>query len=1760
MSKKPDYSDFFNFNPLPSWVYDLKDLHIIEVNQAAIKHYGYSKEEFLSLTLKDLRPPREVPKLINAHANIKTREGNIYFGIFIHQKKDGTLIQMEINGHKVDFNDRQCILVVCQDVTEQKQKELEKELLGKISLNFSSEKDLLTSSKLLCQTICDYGQFDFAELWMPNIENTRVQLIAKTSASTQANSFYRTSENVRSFKLGEGLPGAVWKKRSTLLWKDISKKSEFVRQKAAEKAGIQTALGIPLRFNDQIVGVLLVGTQEKLSYLKKYVKLFEHLQHFIGSEINRKKLENELSHLYDAIPDIISVGDFQGKILRINKAGCDLLGYTEEEILHQGFEKFIHPDDLDIAMKEMSQLKAGHSTFGFEVRFLTKSDDLLWLSWYCKANVNERLIYSSAKNITEEKKLRKLNKQASDLAKLGSWEYDMIENNLFWSDEVHRLHETDPNTFVPNVDRAIDFYKEVHKSFVEDVIYKSINEGVDLDYEAVIITRSKKERWIRVIASPEFNEGKCVKFIGSYQEITDRKEAELAVIESEAKFKTIFEIATLGIIQVDPLKGRIILANSHYETITGYTNEELLKMSFVDLTHPDDRKKDWELFNKAAGGEGEYRNEKRYVKKDGTIIWVRLHVAFIRDETGKPIKTVAICEGITDRKEVEARLQNISDNIPGVVYQYLLHPDGTDEFRYVSKGAEKIWGYSSEAVTENLNLVWDQIKAGGNFERVKQSIIDSVKNKSPWSIRYRTFAADGEKRILHGVGTPEFSADGTVLYNSVVLDVTQESKNQELLDDVVKLTKIGSWEVNLINNSIFWTDQVHRIYETDPATFVPHIDEAINFYREDYQQLALSSFEKCMITGDAYDIEAVIVTANKKERWVRTTAKAEIVDGVCTRVYGSFQDIHERKEAEIRLQTLADNLPGVVFQYHLYPDGKDALKAITKGAQKVWGFAADEVMENNQLVWNQILLGGDIEIVQKSISDSVASKSKWSAQWKYVMPNGELKTHLGYGSPNYLSDGTVVFNSVILDITAEAKNEELLEQVSKMGKIGGWELNLKTMKPYFSEQTFQIYELPPGTPPKIENGIKFYAKEAQPIINNAVTEAIENHTPYDLELPFITSKGNKIWVKTSGKVDVVDGVAIRLYGAIQDITEQKIAEKELESVTERLQLATEAANIGIWDWDITQNKLIWDEKMYEIFNVNPSEFKGAYEAFEATVHPDDIQQANKDVQNAINGVSEFDSNFRIIWKDNSIHYLQANALIERDENGKAIRMVGTNWDITKEKIAKEQVELALQEKNNILESIGDAFFAVDKNWLVTYWNKEAESILGRKREEIVGENLWEVYADAIDSDFNRQYHKAMETGEDVEFEEYYPTINKWFAVSAYPSQDGLSIYFKDVTLKKEADLRLIQANERFEKVTEATTDAIWDWDIKNNSFYRSDAIDRFFGEGTVKQLQGRGFWQDRFHQEDLERLQESLQLALKDSSCDRWEMQYRVLNDKDEIVYVNDRALIVRNKKGKAMRMIGAMTDITERKNFEKQLIELNDSLKKHTHDLEITNQELEQFAYIASHDLQEPLRMVTSFMDLLKRRYEDQLDDKALQYIGFATDGAKRMKQIIVDLLEFSRAGKLNISPVKISTNKILEDYQVLRKRIIAEKNVRLEIDSLPTINSYTAPLTQTLHCLLDNAIKYSRKEVNPILKVKVKELADYWQFSVEDNGIGIDPKFFDKIFIIFQRLHNRNEFSGSGIGLSVAKKHVESWGGTIRLESTPGEGSTFYFTIPKT
>ncbi len=242
-----------------------------------------------------------------------------------------------------------------------------------------------------------------------------------------------------------------------------------------------------------------------------------------------------------------------------------------------------------------------------------------------------------------------------------------------------------------------------------------------------------------------------------------------------------------------------------------------------------------------------------------------------------------------------------------------------------------------------------------------------------------------------------------------------------------------------------------------------------------------------------------------------------------------------------------------------------------------------------------------------------------------------------------------------------------------------------------------------------------------------------------------------------------------------------------------------------------------------------------------------------------------------------------------------------------------------------------------------------------------------------------------------------------------------------------------------------------------------------------------------------------------------------------------------------------------------KELQERNQTLEVLLKDLKRSNEELEQFAFISSHDLQEPLRMISSFMDKLKMNYADQLDEKAIQYIHFASDGAKRMKQIILDLLLYSRANKPSDVLEVVNLNDILSDFKQLRDKLIKEKNAEIEYEQLPEISTHRAPITQIFHSILDNALKYSKKDKTPVIKITAVEKDKEWEFAIRDNGIGIDPQFYDKIFVIFQRLHNREAYDGTGIGLSVAKRSVEFLGGRIWLNSKPGEGTTFYFTISK-
>jgi len=255
--------------------------------------------------------------------------------------------------------------------------------------------------------------------------------------------------------------------------------------------------------------------------------------------------------------------------------------------------------------------------------------------------------------------------------------------------------------------------------------------------------------------------------------------------------------------------------------------------------------------------------------------------------------------------------------------------------------------------------------------------------------------------------------------------------------------------------------------------------------------------------------------------------------------------------------------------------------------------------------------------------------------------------------------------------------------------------------------------------------------------------------------------------------------------------------------------------------------------------------------------------------------------------------------------------------------------------------------------------------------------------------------------------------------------------------------------------------------------------------------------------------------------------------------------------------------DITEQKLAAEKIKMMNQELElrvqKRTAELKRSNEELQQFAYVASHDLQEPLRMVASYMQLLERKYKGQLDEKADMYIGFAVDGASRMKALINDLLNFSRVDSKAQELMPTDFNVIIEEVKQNLKEAIKESNAEVIVEAiLPTVNAEKTQMIQLFQNFISNAIKF-RGDIPPVIIVSAEEQATHWIFKIKDNGIGIEKEYFDRIFVIFQRLNDRTEYPGTGIGLAICKKIVERHGGQIWLESQPGNGTTFFFSIKK-
>ena len=386
-----------------------------------------------------------------------------------------------------------------------------------------------------------------------------------------------------------------------------------------------------------------------------------------------------------------------------------------------------------------------------------------------------------------------------------------------------------------------------------------------------------------------------------------------------------------------------------------------------------------------------------------------------------------------------------------------------------------------------------------------------------------------------------------------------------------------------------------------------------------------------------------------------------------------------------------------------------------------------------------------------------------------------------------------------------------------------------------------------------------------------------------------------------------------------------------------------------------------------------------------------------------------------------------------------------------------------------------------------------------------------------------------------------------------PVIKGILVNFRDVSDRKRMEIQLTNIADN---VNGLVFRYHLDHNGKDKLLYLNKNSIKVWGVDAKDAMEDTAVIWSKIHPEDVPEMVQSIIRSAESMEDWSWEWRYNH----------PDGSLRWQKGAGTPQKMADGSTiwdsiilDITAIKSAEEKLKQLNSNLIVQTEELETSNQELEQFAYVASHDLQEPLRMVTGFLKLLENKYSRVLDDKARKYIQMSLDGADRMRKLIIGLLEFSRVGKSNDRTEKIDINELLEEIKILLKKEIADKNAEFEISRMPQITSFRIPLQQIFHNLVGNALKYSFSDIPVKIKIDSRDSGTHWEFSIQDNGIGIPKDSFDKIFEIFQRLHSNEEYQGTGMGLAITKKIVESMGGEIWVLSEVGKGSAFFFNLPK-
>ncbi|SDW39786.1 PAS domain S-box-containing protein [Lutibacter oricola] len=1021
---------------------------------------------------------------------------------------------------------------------------------------------------------------------------------------------------------------------------------------------------------------------------------------------------------------------------------------------------------------------------------------------------------------------------------------------------------------------------------------------------------------------------------------------------------------------------------------------------------------------------------------------------------------------------------------------------------------------------------------------------------------------------------------------------TEEITNKNRFEYALNNIETGAWELDLKKFDswrMFKHDQIFGYskpldewtYEMFLAHVIPEDRERVDF-----------KFKKALETKTDWNFECRIKrNDNNKIKWIWATGHQEFdAEQNPIKMFGIVQDITDRKKIEIERDLQAERFNMAFnqqFQFMAILSPKGITLEINNLPLDVQGVIKKEYIGN--YFWESPTWKKNKKLKEKiknQVLQAATMNTPLHTEDSFYAEDGKLHTALAAYTGIRDSNNNLKYILVQATDISEQKQAEInlkkkqyyLENAQSLGKIGSWDLNIKQNELIWTDENYRIFGLPIGTPLTYETFLNRIHPEDKKYVNKKWNTAINGGEKYDINHRLLMDDGEIKWVRE--KADLIfdsSGKCIRGTGFTQDITDKIKAEQKFQAIFE-------SSPAAIYETDENGNCLTVNKKWCELSGLTEEQAKG--NGWINAIHPDDRDKISELWYKYAKTGNSWNFEYRFCTPNNKITWVWGTATPLKNENGIITGYIGSNTDLTERLKAEKEIKVNAKKFQTLFEQAGDYCMVMDPNTesgipIIADVNKAFSKALGYTKEELIGNTVAEIDDDEAKK-LSLDRSKRILAGEDLHIETTHVRKDgSTFIVLAHANriifEDRPPLIYVtevDITERKKNELKLRDIQNNLSAIFNNTSDAQLLTQYLGRKKFKIAAVNTAY----IKSLQAFGL--NVSHNDLVGKFLEDVLLNVIHLNEEVFEytINYyqQAIDTNQQIKYLE--TLDINNKiyhsktsytpivqeEDKTKYILYTSHDITKETEAQNKIHKLNTELeqkvKDRTAQLETTNKELETFTYSVSHDLKAPLRGIDGYSKLLQDLYQNTIDEEGKYFLSNIRSSALKMNELINDLLDYSRLERAQMRIEKINIKDFINALTSVYKMELDKENFQLQIniDNIE-LEVDSKGLSIALRNLIENAIKFTKGTPDPKIIISLKEKPKFWQISIEDNGIGFDMKYKERIFEIFQRLHRAEDYSGTGIGLAMVKKAMHRMNGNAFVKSTQNIGSTFYLNIPK-